>query len=149
MGLDLIDPVTPTDDEARLAKESARALASVPTEGPTIRVYVGDQQTSVEMPVVGLHMLRAVMACLGEGKTVRVVPTRRELTTQDLADLLNVSRPYAISLLDRGQIPHRKVGKHRRVTLEDALTYKRAQDQKSAAILDALAAEAQADGEYD
>jgi excisionase family DNA binding protein len=105
--------------------------------------------TACELPAVALRALRAVLLNLGEGNAVQVQAARRELSTQELANLLNVSRPYVIGLLDRGEIPHRKVGKHRRVLLEHALAYKRRQDDYQSSILDTLVAEAQAAGDYD
>ena len=148
MSLDLLEPVRLSEDESRLARESAETLAQLPVVG-TVRVQLGPDGPSCDIPAAALRALRAVLINLGEGNAVQVQATRRELTTQNLANLLNVSRPYAIGLLERGEIPHRKVGKHRRVLLEDALAYKRRQDRRQAQILDTLVSEAQAEGDYD
>ena len=73
------------------------------------------------------------------GHGVQIIPKDTELTTQQAASLLNVSRPYVISLLESGQIPFRKVGRHRRITFEALMEYKRKDDQQRRAAADDLA----------
>lgn len=104
-----------------------------------IRLVVdGDPKNTLEVPLVAIELLARVLAHMAAGQAVSVVPAHAELTTQQAADMLNVSRPYLIKLLDDGVIPHRKVGKHRRVRAEDLLGYKRQGDQKRRAIADEL-----------
>jgi excisionase family DNA binding protein len=79
---------------------------------------------------------------------VQIIPKDAELTTQQAADLLNVSRPYLISLLESGQIPYRKVGRHRRITFEALMDYKRHDDLKRRAAADDLAQLSQELGIY-
>ncbi|MFI0348471.1 MAG: helix-turn-helix domain-containing protein [Chthoniobacterales bacterium] len=98
---------------------------------------------SVVIPAVAARLFENILMQLSEGNTATVLPLQRELTTQQAADLLNVSRPYLIGLLDRGKIPCRKVGTHRRIYAKDILNFKRADDLKRSAALDALVKEAQ------
>ena len=80
---------------------------------------------------------------MSEGKPFSLIPTDKELTTQQAADLLNVSRPYLNKIIDLGDIKHRKVGRNRRIKFSDILDYKQSQEQKSNAALQDLADEAQ------
>ncbi len=86
--------------------------------------------------------LRALLAPLAQGKMVRVVPLEAELTTQEAAEILGVSRPHLIRLLESGKIPYRKVGTHRRIRVEDLLAYREKAQAQGQAILDELVAEA-------
>lgn len=98
----------------------------------------------VEIPDAALRALIEVLQQIADGNDVAVLPVHSELTTQQAADLLNVSRPHVIKLIESGKLPHRRVGTHRRLRLSDVLTYKRIDDARRAEAADALAAEAQA-----
>jgi excisionase family DNA binding protein len=84
-----------------------------------------------------------ILGAMASGQGVTLIPEDAELTTVQAADILHVSRPFLIKLLDEGKIPYRKVGKHRRIRMEDIMNYKRAIDQQREAVLDQLVAEAQ------
>lgn len=136
----------PTEATTREANEALRAFAGFRRKRPThVEVVAeGDASASVTVPVEAFELLVQVLAHLANGHGVTVMPVKAELTTQQAADLLNVSRPYLVKLLDRGELPFRRVGTHRRVMLKDVVEYKRIDDARHREAADALAAEAQA-----
>jgi excisionase family DNA binding protein len=85
-------------------------------------------------------MFAQILDLLAQGRGVQIIPKEVELSTQQAASLLNVSRPYLISLLESGKIPFRKVGRYRRITFEDLMDYKRGDDQERRTAADDLAA---------
>jgi len=84
-------------------------------------------------------MFAQILDLLGQGRGVQIMPKEAELTTQQAADMLNVSRPYLIGLLESGKIPFRKVGRHRRITFEALMEYKRQDDLERRTAADDLA----------
>ena len=98
----------------------------------------GPSGESVPMPDALFYLLGRMAEVLARGDAVSIVPVARELTTQQAADLLNVSRQYVVRLLDEGRIPHNKTGKHRRLHVDDVLAFKRKRDRKRTAALDDL-----------
>ena len=119
--------VTPTKADAALAKASGQKLAAHLGRkgGLRLEVKTDDSTEELVLPASALRLLVRALAEMGEGNAVTLTPMRAELTSQQAADLLNVSRPHLVKLLDEGAIPSRKVGSHRRVLLEDLLAYKR------------------------
>jgi len=91
------------------------------------------------LPREAVSLLAFILAQAAEGRGVTVIPSHAELTTQQAADMLHVSRPYLIKLLEAGEIPYRLVGKHRRITYEDLQEYKRRDDARRRAAADQLA----------
>lgn len=134
--------VTPTEGDTALAKESGKRLAAHLKGGGELRLEVKGRSGAEELvlPPSALRLLVRILAELGQGNGVTLTPLRAELTTQQAADLLNVSRPHLVKLLDEGAIPSRKVGTHRRVQLEDLLAYKREFLAERHAALDELQA---------
>jgi excisionase family DNA binding protein len=84
-------------------------------------------------------MFAQILGLLGQGRGVQIMPREAELTTQQAADMLNVSRPYLIGLLESGKIPFRKVGRHRRIKFEALMAYKRQDDLERRGAADDLA----------
>ena len=84
-----------------------------------------------------------VLTEIGDGNAVSIIPIHAELTTQDAADVLNVSRPFLVQLLERGDIPFHKTGTHRRVRYQDVISYKEQIDTQRSKALDDLAEQSQ------
>lgn len=119
--------VTPTEADAALARVSGQKLAAHLGRAGEFRFELKSDGSADELvlPAPALRLLVRALTEMGEGNAVTITPMRAELTSQQAADLLNVSRPHLVKLLDEGAIPSRKVGSHRRVLLEDVLVYKR------------------------
>lgn len=96
-----------------------------------------------ELPDDAAAMVRRLLEEYAAGRRPRVIPDDAEVSTFQAADILNVSRPYVIKLLDEGAMPHRMVGTHRRIRLADVIAYKAAKDAESDAAMDELVAQAQ------
>jgi excisionase family DNA binding protein len=95
------------------------------------------------------RVLRQVVQAMASGKNVSIVTYNPELTTQQAADLLNVSRPYLIKLLEQGELPYILVGTHRRVKFEDLIKYKQQRDTKRRELLQELIEISEEAGLYD
>ena len=141
-------PRRPTEAEADLARRAAGRLAARVADGTPLRLRLeGDApEEALELPPSAVALLRDALEALAAGRGVAVVVQEAELTTVEAAEVLGVSRPYLIRLLEERRIPHRKVGRHRRVRADDVMAYKAAIDAEREAVLDRLAAEAQAQG---
>ena len=129
-----------------MARVSAQALSRYAgTKAPVkLRVVNNAEQTEpLELPAAAVALLKNILEAMAAGRGVTLIPENAELTTVQAAGVLNVSRPYLIKLLEKGTIAHQKVGKHRRIRMEDVMNYKTAIDQKRQAVLDQLVAEAQ------
>lgn len=137
----------PTETEISLARESSRLLSlylSTREESQSIRVIdQAGEHEAVKIPTAAFRLLIDILSEMARGNAMSLIPVHAELTSQEAADLLNVSRPYLVKLLDDGQIPHRKVGRHRRVRYQDLMDYKARLDTERNRALDELAAEAQ------
>ena len=136
------DPTIPSDQEALLAREATRVLAGHPTDGESLRIQVsaaGKEVTILDLPSAAAGPLLAILKAMGEGRPVAVHAADAELTTQQAADMLNVSRPYLVGMIDNGILPARMVGNQRRLPLRDVLAYKRDTQAKRRAALDELA----------
>ncbi|GIU92146.1 MAG: excisionase [Acidimicrobiia bacterium] len=111
--------------------------------------FLDDQEDVVTVPRRVADLIAEILAQLAAGRVVVAYPMHAELTTQQAADFLNVSRPYLVKLLDEGVIPHHKVGTHRRVYFEDVLAYRARQEEESRSALNELARLSEELGLYD
>jgi excisionase family DNA binding protein len=136
----------PSEREAVIARASKQLLARYAREDQSLTVQVmdADHDEPIELPAGAVTLLLDILGAMASGQGITIVPEDAELTTVQAADMLRVSRPFLIKLLEEGQIPYRRVGKHRRIRMEDVMNYKRAIDQQREAVLDQLVAEAQA-----
>lgn len=123
--------------------ETKQALVALGRLQPYLDTDDVELPAGVVIPQAALRLFADVLAEMANGNAVRVVPVEAELTTQQAADLLNVSRPYLIDLLDTGRLAYRRVGNRRRILAEDILAYKRIDDEHRAKILDELSREGQ------
>jgi excisionase family DNA binding protein len=137
--------------ETKRAKEASAKLLQFPVGNSSISLQLmsDDGPERVDLPAGFEAILRDLLQTVAEGHGVTVIPLQADLTTNQAADILNVSRPYLIKLLDAGEIPHHKVGRHRRIRSEDVLIHKRKLRRDREAFLDRLVAESQELGLYD
>lgn len=129
----------PSEAEAGLAKETSRLLASRLKEGAPMKLRLDDEAT-VKLPAPAAALLVRILEEMARGNAVTIIPVHAELTTQEAADMLNISRPSLIQLLEEGKIDYRRVGTHRRVRFEALMKYKRHVDEERRKALDELAA---------
>jgi excisionase family DNA binding protein len=138
---------TPTEADRLLAQELSQRLSSYLNLSPDLCVRVvlkdGGPDEQLDLPRSALRLLLDILTEMARGNTVALTPIYAELTTQQAADLLNVSRPFLVGLLEQGKIPHRKVGTHRRILFRDLLAYKRESETESRKAMEELAAQAQ------
>lgn len=136
------DPTIPTDQDARLAQQVASAIDQSKAAGHGLRVQIdkaGREVTTLELPPAVAKLLVQILDEVGKGHAVTVVPSETELTTQQAADLLNVSRPFVVGMIEKGQLAARMVGNQRRLPLKDVLAYKKDNEARRSAALDELA----------
>jgi excisionase family DNA binding protein len=135
----------PSEREAVIARTSKQLLARYAREDQSLTVQVmdADHEEPIELPAGAVTLLLDILGAMASGQGVTLIPEDAELTTVQAADIFHVSRPFLIKLLEEGQIPYRRVGKHRRIRMEDVMNYKRAIDEQREAVLDQLVADAQ------
>ena len=138
----LLTNTLPTRTEAKQAEETSRVLSSrLRSKTPLrLRVVGAPEDETLVIPASAVKMLVGILDEMGRGNTVTVIPVHAELTTQEAADMLSISRPSLIQLLDEGKMEFRKIGTHRRVRFESVIAYKRRVHAEGLAALNELAA---------
>jgi excisionase family DNA binding protein len=140
---DIQKAVPPTAADAQLALESSRRLtqflAARPKKALRVRIEPENEpEESISIPVTAFRLLNSILTEMAKGNAVTLIPVHAELTTQQAADILNVSRPFLIEQLEKGVIPYRKVGTHRRVMFKDLMEYKQTMDHNRLKALEEL-----------
>lgn len=135
----------PTPQEAEEAKITSRALSKYANnERLHIKIASSNNESDdLILPGYAINLLLDILTEMSKGNAITVMPIHAELSTQETAELLNVSRPHLVVLLEQGKIPFRKVGTHRRVLAKDVFDYKQRIDEDCLKALDELAAQAQ------
>jgi excisionase family DNA binding protein len=138
-----IGSINPGDVDADVADRAARRIKDYleghPEEDLIETLGEVGVNDALVIPRPTAILFAQILDALARGQGVQIIPKDAELTTQQAADMLNVSRPYLISLLESDQIPYRKVGRHRRITFENLMNYKRHDDLDRRAAADDLA----------
>jgi len=142
---ELQDAVPPTAADSQLALESSRRLTQLLAAEPkkSLRVRIepeNEPEESISIPVTAFRLLNSILTEMAKGNAVTLIPVHAELTTQQAAHLLNVSRPFLIEQLEKAVIPYRMVGTHRRIKFQDLLEYKLTMDRNRLSALEELSA---------
>lgn len=134
----------PNSEVAQLARASAAELSRLLSEKPkSDRASVKMDGHDLILPRQALNLLRDLLADMAQGNAVTIVPMHAEMTTQQAADILNVSRPHLVKLLENGSLAFTKVGTHRRIRFEDLMAYKSKVKKESTDAMDELVKQAQ------
>ncbi len=138
--------IIPNTEEAEVARISGKILSRLAQRDYPVTLCVMDDESlePLHLPNQAVNLLMTILEAMANGQNIKIIPDQTELTTMQAANILGVSRPYLIKLLETEQIPYRKVGKHRRILMEDVMAYKQAIDAEREVVLDQLVADAQA-----
>lgn len=131
----------PTQFESEKARVATGLLARHATQKGAISLPLranGDGEAVIELPAAVGKMVIDLLMHIAKGEAVTFIPFGAELTTQQAADILNVSRPFLVKLIENGEIDHHKVGAHRRIKAEVLLAYKQKRDAKRDKALNEL-----------
>jgi len=147
----LADPTSPASgvpskEDRTAARETSRLLAPLLKRTRPLRLHIDDARGRDEvatLPPMAVRLLVDLLTEMAKGNAVTLIPVHAELTTQEVANLLNVSRPHVVQLIKAKQLPARKVGTHRRVRFADVQAYKARSEGERNKALEALARQAQ------
>ncbi|MCY3916593.1 MAG: helix-turn-helix domain-containing protein [Chloroflexi bacterium] len=141
----------PNIQDSEIAREAtARIVPFVRTRKPLeVRIVEAENQEPLVLPAGAVALLKDILEAMASGHSITMIPHHAELTTVEAADILNVSRPYLIKLLEAGEIRFRKVGTHRRILMEELMAYKEKSERRSRAAMDELVALSEELGLYD
>jgi len=141
------EPVLPSTRDTQIAKESSRKLAPLATEArATVQVHIGaagKHGETVDLPTAAFQLLVRILTEMSQGNAVTLMPVHAQLTTQQAAELLGVSRPFIIKELKDGRIHYQMVGTHRRIAYSDLMAYKEKCRANHGQAMDELVQQAQ------
>lgn len=141
----------PSKDEQKVAMESYSALAAtlkkIRSKNPEIEIE--ETEDKLKVPLKALKLLAQILKATSQGKPISLVPVATELTTQSAAEFLGCSRPHLVKLLETGEIPFTKIGKHRRVKFEDLVNYKKQMKSKQKNLIIEIMKSDEESGLYD
>lgn len=136
----------PEPHDIELAVQSSVKLApllSKKKDDILVTIRVGEGEAPIILPFSAIQLLQQILTQMAQGNAVTLIPIHANLTTQQAADLLNVSRPFLVKLLENGEIPHEKVGTHRRIKAADLFKYQAISNEEKQKALDELTQQAQ------
>jgi excisionase family DNA binding protein len=147
------ETITPTDQDTRIARTSSEALAPLLEENDAGEAHIrfwreGEQGADIVLPHSAVRILYSALQEMAKGHTVTLLPVDAELTTNQAAELMRVSRPSLIKMLDENKLPYRKIGAHRRIRYEDVLTYLHIERARRKKVMEELVAETERLGLY-
>ncbi len=138
------EPLQPNDAEVALAQEASRALSHLAGYDRAVHIEAeGRHGATCVLPATAVRLLLDALRQMAAGHAVAVAPIQTELTTQQAAEILSVSRPFLVGILEQGELPFHKAGTHRRVRFGDLLAYKRREHEARRHALDELARQGQ------
>lgn len=134
------------EHDAALAQAAQRCMMAAldHSRAATIKLVAeGEDMPAIELPPKALRLVAELLGLMGQRQPVTLLPQKHELSTQEAAAFLNVSRPFVVKQIETGRLPARKVGRHRRVLFEDLLVYQQSLRQETEQALQTLADEGQ------
>ena len=137
------DPVVPTEAEVMMAGEASRKLAALNIRDEVHVVFDDNKSMGMVLPSSIVRMFQHILTETARGNAVTVAPINAEMTTQEAAEFLNVSRPFVVKQMEAGILPYHKVGTHRRISFRELLAYKKEIDRRRDKNLSELTSEAQ------
>ena len=137
----------PTRKEQKIAQENVKILGQIAGKhkksSKAIEIEVSGEKEHVKIPVSAFKFLNTIMQHMAQGKAISIIPSSAEITTQQAAEMLNMSRPHVVKLLEEGELPFHKVGTHRRIKLKDLEKYRSKMEKEREEALTELARQAQ------
>lgn len=137
----------PTHEEQEVARQGKEALERITekhkSQSDAIEIGVEGETDHVKIPASAFKFLSNILDLMAQGKAVSIIPSDTEVTTQQAADMLNVSRPHVVKLLEEGELPFHKVGTHRRIMLQDLEGYRERMEKEREEALTELTRQSQ------